>query len=454
MSGVVFGWRNGRIYQGRIPRTAAPQLPPRSLVVIGAARLPHRGRIYLPRPVHIQTDRRSPPLIVHRDDRRRDGWIARTLPARDLALRARPTLLVRRLIMPTPGQIHIGRAARDLAEHVRPPLLIRRVVAPVPGRVYSGKPARDLALTARPPQLVRRALIVVPGTVWVGRPARIVTERRGATLLVTRSGATVARGRVYLGRLPYPAPSPLQRPVAPTLVRGAAQRQAGRVWLPTLRRAAPVVPDSYRRAPIVVRRREERRPGALLRTRGGTFVIPPVVTPPCGVTITSAPVVAALTTAPAHGAISTAPAIALVTMAPAIADLLTAPPRATLMEACDMPATLTQMTRGDTPTWNLAVTNDDGSAFNLTGCTIWFTAKYSPADADPGVFQLSTTGGEIVITNAVGGLATITPLTTSTSGLTQDVVLYWDVQVRTPAPVRTYTVGFGTLGVRRDITRA
>lgn len=113
-----------------------------------------------------------------------------------------------------------------------------------------------------------------------------------------------------------------------------------------------------------------------------------------------------------------------------------------------------RMRRGDTPTFQLTVTDRAGAPFNITNYSIWFTAKNSVDDVDPGLFQLSTTTGEIAITNGVGGIAEITPPSTSTSGFTTDRTLFYDVQLRNAALTRTYTVCQGTLQVLRDITRA
>lgn len=119
-----------------------------------------------------------------------------------------------------------------------------------------------------------------------------------------------------------------------------------------------------------------------------------------------------------------------------------------------------RMRRGDTPIWELAVTDADGSPFDLTGCTLYFTAKLLITDADPGLFQL-TTGDGITVTDAAGGIATVQPARADTSGLTQDTKLFVDVQVSRPgAPDETFTVWPpeddypGELWVVRDVTRA
>lgn len=115
------------------------------------------------------------------------------------------------------------------------------------------------------------------------------------------------------------------------------------------------------------------------------------------------------------------------------------------------------MSRGDTPTWEVKVLQyDGGPVFNLTGCEMWFTAKKQINDTDSAaVFQLTQAGGQIVFTDAVNGVAEITPQVTSTNTLTADMVVYWDVQIRTPGPnPKTHTPIRGAMLIKRDITRA
>ena len=118
-------------------------------------------------------------------------------------------------------------------------------------------------------------------------------------------------------------------------------------------------------------------------------------------------------------------------------------------------STRLEMRRGDTPIWDLAVLDDDGLPFNLTGWTIRMTAKRSIDDPDAqAVFQLSTSDGTITITNAPGGLAEMQPLRTSTSTLTVDTNCVWDVQIaRNGSPDETFTVENGVLSIARDVTR-
>jgi hypothetical protein len=118
------------------------------------------------------------------------------------------------------------------------------------------------------------------------------------------------------------------------------------------------------------------------------------------------------------------------------------------------------MKRGDTPIWDVAVTNPDGTPFDLTGYVAYFTAKRLITDADPGVFQLSV-GAGITVTSAIGGLLAIQPPRTATNTLTEDVRLFVDVQIsETAGALQTFTVWPsdddwpGELVIVRDVTRA
>jgi hypothetical protein len=113
-----------------------------------------------------------------------------------------------------------------------------------------------------------------------------------------------------------------------------------------------------------------------------------------------------------------------------------------------------QIYRGDTvllPIW-VATDRFDGEAMgavvDLTGASLWFTAKLDLDDPDtlsaPAVIQRSTAGSYRVW---------IDP--SSTSGLDDDTTYLFDVQVRTGASSpRTITVRRGIMKVVRDVTRA
>ena len=117
-------------------------------------------------------------------------------------------------------------------------------------------------------------------------------------------------------------------------------------------------------------------------------------------------------------------------------------------------ATALQITRGDTSALNVTCYQSDGvTALNITGYTLWWTAKNSASDADPGVIQKTTTGGGITITNAAGGIATVNLVPADTSGLSTGVALLWDLQAKDGSGNIT-TLAAGMVAVTADITRA
>lgn len=112
------------------------------------------------------------------------------------------------------------------------------------------------------------------------------------------------------------------------------------------------------------------------------------------------------------------------------------------------------MRRGDTPIWDLEM---DDPAYDLSAVTeIYMTAKYSVDDPDvDAVFQLTMSGGQIVVDPVDLYKATIQPERADTNTLTADVVLVYDVQLSlTGTPDTTFTVVNGNLAIYRDVTRA
>lgn len=114
--------------------------------------------------------------------------------------------------------------------------------------------------------------------------------------------------------------------------------------------------------------------------------------------------------------------------------------------------------RGDTvllPVWQ-AVSPYDGSVINLTGGTVWFTAKLdlARADAAPETIQLSTALGGVAILDPISGTFQVTIPSTATQALSDDAAFVFDCQVRAGSPARTTTVRRGIFTVVRDVTRA
>lgn len=113
-----------------------------------------------------------------------------------------------------------------------------------------------------------------------------------------------------------------------------------------------------------------------------------------------------------------------------------------------------ELRRGDTHVFDLTILNAAGTAMNLTGATVRFTAKNNLSDADGSavITKISPSSG-IVVTDAAGGLARLTLLPADTSSITQERVLYYDVQVTDGSSVVT-TVLEGTLAIRLDVSVA
>jgi hypothetical protein len=113
-----------------------------------------------------------------------------------------------------------------------------------------------------------------------------------------------------------------------------------------------------------------------------------------------------------------------------------------------------EIERGDTHYLEGTVTEDDGStAFDLTGCNMWHTAKANIEDTDlEAIFQKTEVDG-ITITDAFNGGYRIKLDPADTSGLLVDTTLVFDVQLKTPSgDVRTVTEG--VYAVSQDITQS
>jgi hypothetical protein len=109
------------------------------------------------------------------------------------------------------------------------------------------------------------------------------------------------------------------------------------------------------------------------------------------------------------------------------------------------------MTRGDTYVFEITVLNYDGTAFDLTGASLRFTAKWDIRALDAAaVITLTTGGGGIVVTSATDGEATVTILPSHTTSLPSHTTkLVYDIQVYLSA-TQVYTVMQGVLTVVPD----
>jgi hypothetical protein len=95
-----------------------------------------------------------------------------------------------------------------------------------------------------------------------------------------------------------------------------------------------------------------------------------------------------------------------------------------------------------------------GDVIDLTGATVWFTAKISLDldDGDPGTFQQSTLSTGVTIIDPVAGEYQVVIESNKTHLLDDATTFLWDVQVRTAAG-NTTTVRRGVITFVADATR-
>lgn len=109
---------------------------------------------------------------------------------------------------------------------------------------------------------------------------------------------------------------------------------------------------------------------------------------------------------------------------------------------------------GSTNSLDFAVTVG-GVGQNITGWLIWFTAKRRVSDLDAAaVIQHSTASGGVAITNAVGGLGTVTLSPADTASLPeQRLKLFADIKGRDGGG-NEWVLSKGTLTIRPVATDA
>ncbi len=108
------------------------------------------------------------------------------------------------------------------------------------------------------------------------------------------------------------------------------------------------------------------------------------------------------------------------------------------------------MFRGDYKQFDIRIDDASGPR-DLTADELWFTVKRALADADPGLFQKTKSGGGIAVVSL--GLARVTILPADTSALLVTERFEYDVQVRVTAG-QPRTVDSGGLTVFADVTRS
>lgn len=108
--------------------------------------------------------------------------------------------------------------------------------------------------------------------------------------------------------------------------------------------------------------------------------------------------------------------------------------------------------RGDDRTLTVTVVDDLGAAANLTGILgMWFTVKRHQTDTDLEAVIQKSLGSGVAVTDAAGGIATVTLTAANTASATG--LHFWDVQVKTAAGLIT-TLATGSVTFDEDVTLA
>jgi hypothetical protein len=108
------------------------------------------------------------------------------------------------------------------------------------------------------------------------------------------------------------------------------------------------------------------------------------------------------------------------------------------------------MFRGDYKQFDIRVEDATGPR-DLSADELWFTVKRAIADADPGLFQKTKSGGGIAVVGL--GLARVTIVPADTTALLATERFLYDVQLRATAG-QPRTVDSGGLTVFADVTRS
>lgn len=108
--------------------------------------------------------------------------------------------------------------------------------------------------------------------------------------------------------------------------------------------------------------------------------------------------------------------------------------------------------RGDTRVLDLTATTPADLPYNLTGVDLSFTVKRGFDDDDADAVITKTVGSGISLTDAAGGMASITLDAADTSGLRPGAPLVYDIQAIDNDEV--VTLDSGELRVMPDVRRA
>ena len=109
--------------------------------------------------------------------------------------------------------------------------------------------------------------------------------------------------------------------------------------------------------------------------------------------------------------------------------------------------------RGDNIQFDVLVTLD-GAALDISAYSIWCTGKRQLSDLDASaIWQVTKAGGEITVVGTGNNIARVNVPAALTAVLTENVTLFYDVQIKSGAGVVS-TVADGRIAITLDATRA
>ena len=108
--------------------------------------------------------------------------------------------------------------------------------------------------------------------------------------------------------------------------------------------------------------------------------------------------------------------------------------------------------RGNTKTFRFTFADANSTAIDITGWSIWFTAKASEADADnAAIIQIEATAGDDVLDDPSNGLMYVTVSSTD-SDITPQTLHYDFKRVIPGSPPNAKTLDKGTFSILKVIT--
>lgn len=109
--------------------------------------------------------------------------------------------------------------------------------------------------------------------------------------------------------------------------------------------------------------------------------------------------------------------------------------------------------RGDNIRFQVDITQG-GAPLNVSAYSIWCTGKRELSDLDAAaVWQVTKAGGQITVTGAGNNIALVNIPASATTVLTENVTLFYDVQIKSPGG-DIDTVADGRIPIVLDVTQA